>query len=551
MGYIIRMIHFLKYFMLWCLLVPAVYGQVNREWVQRFNGSDNRFDIAQALHLDASSNSYVVGSTASAGSSVDIVVIKYSPAGALLWQYLFNGFANSVDQPYGSCIDEAGNCYVTGFTADSNSVIKIVTIKINSTGNEVWRKVFLPPASSQGLGNCILIDSDNNIVTAGSIKRTNGSFRLTLLKYSPAGDLLDTAFFNVTSSSSEAPVSLCTDNASNIYVLGTTNAVSGYDDILMLKYDNGFNLKWQHTFSGTAVASDQPKQILHTDDNKLAVLAAVNNLSTGYDYGMYRFDTNAALIMQYVYNGTGNDQDIPFAMAIDAANNIHVTGSSRNADTLGSEDFFTIKIDPTGTLLWQKRYNGVGAGIDYGISIAVDNMGNVFAGGTAESHDYHVQYALLKYGPTGDLLWLEEYSAIENHEDFLYTVAVNNNRDIFVTGISFDSLSDYDIATIKYSEPIGITPISNIIPKVHSLGQNYPNPFNPTTNIGFRLRHYGFVSLKVFDITGKEVSVLLEQALTPGVYNVDFDAGNLGTGIYFYRLETSSFSQTRKMMLIK
>jgi hypothetical protein len=538
------------------MLVTAVYGQVTREWVQRFNGSDNRFDIAQGLHLDASSNAYVVGSTASAGSSVDIVVIKYSPAGAILWTYLFNGFGNSVDQPYASCIDDAGNCYVAGFTADSNSVIKIVTIKINASGQEMWSRVFLPPASSQGLGNCILIDSDNNIVTAGSIKRTNGSFRLTLLKYSPAGDLLDTAFFNVTSSSSEAPVSVCADNASNIYVLGTTNAVSGYDDILLLKYNAAFNLLWQHTLSGTAVASDQPKQILYTGDNKLAVLAAVNNLSTGYDYGMYRFDTNAALIMQYVYNGTGNNQDIPFAMAIDAANNIHVTGSSRNADTLGSEDFFTIKIDPTGTLLWGKRYNGVGMGIDYGISIAVDNTGNVFAGGTAESHDYHVQYALLKYGSTGDLLWLEEYSAIENHEDFIYTVAVNNNRDIFVTGISFDSLSDYDIATIKYSEPIGITPISNIIPKQHSLGQNYPNPFNPATNIGFQTRHFGFVSIKIYDISGKETAVLVNEYLNAGVYNVGFDASHLAGGVYFYRMSINSdyngvFTETKKMILLK
>ncbi|MBK9331166.1 MAG: T9SS type A sorting domain-containing protein [Ignavibacteria bacterium] len=81
--------------------------------------------------------------------------------------------------------------------------------------------------------------------------------------------------------------------------------------------------------------------------------------------------------------------------------------------------------------------------------------------------------------------------------------------------------------------------------------QNYPNPFNPNTVIGFRIRSSSFTSLKIFDITGKEVSALINENLQPGSYEVDFNGSNIAGGVYFYRLITEDFSETKKMILIK
>jgi photosystem II stability/assembly factor-like uncharacterized protein len=91
----------------------------------------------------------------------------------------------------------------------------------------------------------------------------------------------------------------------------------------------------------------------------------------------------------------------------------------------------------------------------------------------------------------------------------------------------------------------------NEIPQIFSLAQNYPNPFNPNTVISFQLPIGGFVKLKVFDLPGKEIANLVNENLSAGKYKYDFNASLLPSGIYFYKLETENFSETRKMMLIK
>ncbi len=89
------------------------------------------------------------------------------------------------------------------------------------------------------------------------------------------------------------------------------------------------------------------------------------------------------------------------------------------------------------------------------------------------------------------------------------------------------------------------------LPAKFSLMQNYPNPFNPTTSIRFRIPNLGFVSLTVFDVLGRELKALVNEVKAPGEYSVSFDASDLGSGVYFYRLRTGDFVETRKLVLMK
>ena len=83
------------------------------------------------------------------------------------------------------------------------------------------------------------------------------------------------------------------------------------------------------------------------------------------------------------------------------------------------------------------------------------------------------------------------------------------------------------------------------------MSQNYPNPFNPVTKISFEIPKSGLVTLKVYDILGKEVTTLVNEVKTPGNYIVDFNASSLPSGIYFYKITSSDFSCVNKMMLLK
>ena len=99
--------------------------------------------------------------------------------------------------------------------------------------------------------------------------------------------------------------------------------------------------------------------------------------------------------------------------------------------------------------------------------------------------------------------------------------------------------------------PIEVNNISNVIPNKFSLYQNYPNPFNPSTRITYQIKNDNFVYLKIFDITGKEVESLVNEKQVSGTYNVDWDASNYPSGIYFYRIITGDFKETKRMILIK
>lgn len=106
------------------------------------------------------------------------------------------------------------------------------------------------------------------------------------------------------------------------------------------------------------------------------------------------------------------------------------------------------------------------------------------------------------------------------------------------------------IVTLK-STTIGIQPISNIVPESFNLFNNYPNPFNPVTNITFDVPKAQTVKLRVYDMQGREVAVLVNQNLSPGKYKVDFDGANLASGVYFYALESQDFYKVNRMVLVK
>ncbi|HSP88774.1 MAG TPA: T9SS type A sorting domain-containing protein, partial [Ignavibacteriaceae bacterium] len=119
--------------------------------------------------------------------------------------------------------------------------------------------------------------------------------------------------------------------------------------------------------------------------------------------------------------------------------------------------------------------------------------------------------------------------------------------DVSVSKISY-RLKQIDFnGTFSYSDEIEV----DVMPLEISLKQNYPNPFNPATIISFAIPSKEFVSLKVFNLLGQEVKTLINKELNEGNYNINFEAENLPSGIYIYKLSAGKFSETRKMMLIR
>jgi hypothetical protein len=147
-----------------------------------------------------------------------------------------------------------------------------------------------------------------------------------------------------------------------------------------------------------------------------------------------------------------------------------------------------------------------------------------------------------------------------------YTFAGSSNNDSLLVKMvsgthtySFYGLSKDNVGNVEATMPevvfasgtTSVKPIDDTIPVKYSLEQNFPNPFNPSTTIEFSIPVAGSVSLKIYNVLGQEVITLVNEELKAGNYKTLWYAKNISSGIYFYRLETNNFSQTKKLLLLK
>lgn len=132
----------------------------------------------------------------------------------------------------------------------------------------------------------------------------------------------------------------------------------------------------------------------------------------------------------------------------------------------------------------------------------------------------------------------------------VFTLTVYNNE--LIAGGSFSTAGGMSANNIaKWSLPTNIETATNEIPDAYTLYQNYPNPFNPETKINYAIPKQGHVTLKVYDISGREVMTLVNEVKTAGYYSINFNGNSLNSGVYFYRLTTADYTETRKMLLLK
>ena len=200
------------------------------------------------------------------------------------------------------------------------------------------------------------------------------------------------------------------------------------------------------------------------------------------------------------------------------------------------------------------------------ISLQFDE--HVMKGKNVELKENDIRYALeFIDNSTGTILYTMNVSTLSEKKKFSdllsYKFGMTGNKEIFIR-LSIQSIGKVSpkfITTNEYSDEkvegglnksgSGNTVIVNFIPKDYSLEQNYPNPFNPTTSIGYALPKDGSITLKVFDMLGKEVAELVNSYKIAGKYSVEFDAGKLSSGMYVYKLTADKFSMSKKLMVVK
>jgi hypothetical protein len=165
-------------------------------------------------------------------------------------------------------------------------------------------------------------------------------------------------------------------------------------------------------------------------------------------------------------------------------------------------------------------------------------------------------------GGIGSYTWSSTPDMIGDVQDWLDTPSSNfgwllqGNESTNQTAKRFDTKenpvsANRPVLTVYYSPQTAIGDENSDLPYNFNLSQNYPNPFNPSTKISFSIPFKSTVQLEIFDITGRKVTTLLNNELSAGRHSIDFNAADLTSGIYFYKLKAGKFTAARKMYLVK
>ena len=483
-------------------------------------------------------------------------IAKYDADGALKWykNYIPQGYYDNTTRKI--AVDNNGNAIITGMIESGLTGRDYCTIKYWSYGSLAWVRTY-----SNLIGyhwdeafDVVTDGAGSVFVTGYSHGDTQYENDLCTISYSSYGDTswtirTDLGQYPYLTSEDEG-VAIALNSYNNPVVTGRSS-FSGYTinfgDVLIHSYGgNG----WTHTY-GDSLHREEGVDIAVDDDNNIFVAAkSSDRLIYNYrdsDFLCLKYNANGYFRWARYYNGSSDSMDIPVAVATDHNGNVYITGYSYNDST--NFDWCTIMYNSNGDEKWVNLYNRRNTyHLERPVGIKVDNDNNIYVCGTTNSPTTGSDITIVKYDTNGNEKWVEHFSRPGGYtQETAISFCMDESGNMYFTSRN----EDWGAVTGKYSQSVGINKLGSILPFEFSLSQNYPNPFNPTTNIRFDIPKPGFTVLKVYDVLGKKIATLVNEKLSAGSYEVDWDASNFGSGAYFYRLEARDFIETKKMLLIK
>lgn len=442
----------------------------------------------------------------------------------------------TVDMPYGifsgPVIGEGGNLYFGSYYNFGDYFFCY-----NAHGSQIWEyklgKIY-PPRSG------IVIDSSKTIYFGASDKyfyalnpdgtlkweyETSAAFGFAitnidlqgnlylpndsgqLYSFSPSGSLNWSVAYE-SGFRSRSPV--FSPDGSTIYIAGRDS------NLIALNLDGNITWKFSCKRIRNAPAIDNSGNLYFADEQYFYSISSEGQIN--WKYGELYFDMYSIPAIDY-------DGHI-YAIATDT-----------------TSPFYKILISFTyaGNIRWQYVFDDQ-INDDFWQPLICDSEGTIYVGST-NGYNY---YAISN---NGALLWKLPLDIAEQQVDLTGTISDDGTLYLGVHGASFIQSSIKTLIAIR-DTVTSVKDVNNTILD-YQLQQNYPNPFNSTTNIKYSIPQAGKVTLKVYDLMGSEVATLLDRFQETGSYDVIFQADNLVSGIYFYRLQTGDFIATKKLIFLK
>jgi hypothetical protein len=466
-----------------------------------------------------------------------------------LW-YLVRGGVNS-DESWWVDADSAGNIYWATHQTVPGPLSDIFLYKFSPDGSEMWNRRWGGVWNEQAY----VVTVADSLVLVGGTKWTGiwtNSCDMAMICWTTAGDSLWDLTWDGGFGYEELD-GLVVDG-DTIYAAGWTTGETTGNDLAVLKLDRQGRLTGSRTW-GTPFWDEANGQIV-VGPQYVYVAGRYNAPSelTGGDAVLAAFDKHT---LEYAWHQTwgGMELDDAYGM-IDDGEHLYLVGLTLS---FGGSHIFLLKYDLDGTLLWDTIWGGTGA--ESSRSLDVSDAGDVLVAGktTAYGQGEH-DIVLLRYTADDSLLWFQTWGGPEI--ETAHGIVIDGPY-AYIAGETYSFGQGKNDALLIKASIDGQFPATPVIeegrspnpqpahPAAFRLEQNYPNPFNASTIIPITLTRRARVTVKIFDILGREVDRLVDGELPAGEHRLRFQADDLPSGVYLCRLQAEGGFQTRRLVLLR
>jgi hypothetical protein len=563
--------------------------------------------------LDDNNDLYIVGNKYNkATNSIDILMEKYDNQGIMFWSKFYPN-NEGIDKGFDVDIDILGYVFIVGYIYNnSTNNNDIIVIGLNPDGTLRWNEIFENTGDDKGMGIEIAKNVNGyatEVYISGYITNHGTGKDFIIKGYNAEdGDTTNQIHQITPLPGNQVATDILLDDF-HAYVVGYTTEADGINtDIKIQTYDLGSNSLSEDLTYSRPGSSEKPSEFVITDYSRSAVSksrSAVVSITDEIIFGVARqryltvyFNEDANHQLQVRWANTLSStvmmsNSIATALTTDSIGNVFVTGymqTEKNKITGQSNglDFATVKYDANGNFGWREpgniifsNYNDTSTtgNNDRASSIKINNGGVMYVAGMSDGSPNGFSIAEIKDDGRGpvplrknsfvpnfmesddpDVQKLNLWAKLELTSDgtpLMITMGWND-YEAHWAAVKYDQQGniEYTINNDPIDDAIAdndASSVSNTKNEQNIISiKNYPNPFNPTTNLEYGISELGYVSLKVYDMMGREVVTLVNEKKNAGIHSVIFDGSSLSSGIYYYTLTVDGIRmETKSMVLMK